>query len=223
MVSAVGPLEVAAFCEGTFALGPGRRAVAWVQGCPLSCPECLAPEWIPQQPAMRLEPVELVEILTRDESVGGLTFSGGEPMAQASGLAEVARQARLRRPLSLICFTGFRLERLRRNPPGPGVDALLAETDVLIDGPYQRALDDGRGLRGSTNQRIHHLTDRLRDSADELEHGIRRAEIRFRGGEALLVGIPPPGLAAALDHAVTLSAGGGGTPVDHRSRSGAGS
>ena len=81
-------LNIAATCSATCVLGPGRRAVAWVQGCPFRCSGCVAPEWIPEVPAERLTPVQLAARLLVDPNVDGLTFSGGEPMAQAAGLAE---------------------------------------------------------------------------------------------------------------------------------------
>jgi len=59
---------------------------------------------------------------------------------------------------------------------------------VLIDGPYVAALNDRRGLRGSANQRVHHLTDRLRGF--DFERAPRRIEIHLRDDYALLVGIP---------------------------------
>ncbi|MBB5083819.1 organic radical activating enzyme [Nonomuraea endophytica] len=136
-----------------------------------------------------MTPDEVAERLLADPEVDGLTFSGGEPMAQARGLARVAELARARRDLSLICFTGFRLERLARDPPDPGVPELLSQIDVLIDGRYVAALNDGTGLRGSTNQRVHHLTDRLRDV--DLEHQPRRAEVTLSGRDLTIIGIPP--------------------------------
>ena len=51
--------------------------------------------------------------------IDGLTLSGGEPMLQAVGLAEVVRRVRVVRDLDTICFTGFTLARLRSNPPAP--------------------------------------------------------------------------------------------------------
>jgi anaerobic ribonucleoside-triphosphate reductase activating protein len=204
-----GVLNVAATVVATRALGPGRRAVVWVQGCPFDCAGCVAPDWIPDSPARLVAPADLVAELLADETVDGLTFSGGEPMAQAAGLAALARLARERRPgLSLICFTGYRLERLRRDPPSPGVTELLDAVDVLIDGRYVAALDDNRGLRGSSNQRIHHLTDRLRDAAHGFD-GERRAEVRLGTNEALVVGVPPRGLLAALDTALGRALGAG--------------
>ncbi len=173
------------------------RSVVWVQGCPFHCPECLAPEWIPDLPARSVTPAGLAAELLADPRVTGLTFSGGEPMAQAAGLAEVARIARRDRSgLTLICFTGYRLERLRERPPGDGVAALLAEVDVLIDGLYVAARNDDRGLRGSSNQRVHHLTGRLRDAGEALCTAPRKVEVRVRTGATLYVGVPSRALAA---------------------------
>ncbi|RKS79636.1 anaerobic ribonucleoside-triphosphate reductase activating protein [Actinomadura pelletieri DSM 43383] len=180
-----GVLNVAEVCASTRALGPGVRAVAWVQGCPFRCRGCVAPDWIERRPAREMTPAELADALLVDPEVTGLTFSGGEPMEQAAGLADAARLARERRELTVICFTGYRLEELRGRP---GPEALLAEVDVLIDGRYVDVLDDDVGMRGSANQRVHRLTDRLADA--DLEAGPRRAEIRVRADSALLVGVP---------------------------------
>ena len=187
-----GMINVAEICVGTRALGPGLRSALWVQGCPFHCRGCVAPDWIPDRPARRAEPSVLAAELLADPRVTGLTFSGGEPMAQAEELTEVARHARGIRELSIICFTGYRLETLP-----PDADALMAEVDVLIDGRYVAARDDDRGLRGSANQRVHHLTDRLREADSELTGGPRRAELRVRGTETLLVGVPGRTVAAA--------------------------
>ncbi|MFE3325931.1 4Fe-4S single cluster domain-containing protein [Streptomyces sp. NPDC059176] len=204
-------LNVAATRIGTEALGPGMRSVVWVQGCPFRCPGCMSPDWIPERPARRADARELAAELLVDPVVDGLTFSGGEPMLQAAGLAEVARLARERRDVSLVCFTGYRIERLRARPPTPGVPELLAAVDVLVDGRYVAALDDGRGLRGSTNQRVHHLTSRLADCGYDFAGRPRTAEIAVNGPEALLIGVPPPGLLAAFDTAVDTVRGHTGT------------
>jgi anaerobic ribonucleoside-triphosphate reductase activating protein len=195
-------LNVAASHVGTDALGPGVRSVVWVQGCPFHCAGCISPDWIPDRPARNVQPAELAAELLADPRVSGLTLSGGEPMGQAAGLAELVRAARETRDVSVICFTGHRLERLRVRPPSPGVPALLAAVDVLVDGLYVAALNDGRGLRGSSNQRIHHLTSRLADCGYDFGLGPRTAEIAVSGPEALLIGVPPKGLLNAFDTAV---------------------
>lgn len=183
-------VRVAETCVGTRALGPGLRSAVWVQGCPFRCAGCIAPEWIPERPARGVRPDDLAAELLTDPDVTGLTFSGGEPMAQAAALAEVIRHARRTRDLTLICFTGYRLAELRARPPGPGTGELLAQVDVLIDGRYVAARNDDRGLRGSDNQQVHFLTDRLAMARAELADGLRRAEIRFGASSVMLVGVP---------------------------------
>jgi len=192
-------VRVAEICVGTRALGPGLRSAVWVQGCPFRCRGCIAPDWIPERPARNAPPDELAAELLADPDVTGLTFSGGEPMAQAAALAAVIRAARRARDVTLICFTGYRLAGLRRRPPGPGVAELLAETDVLIDGRYVARRNDNRGLRGSDNQRVHLLTGRLAGSYEDLAGGPRRTEIRLRGRSAMLVGVPDRGAAGAFE------------------------
>ena len=59
-----------------------------------------------------------------------------------------------------MVFSGYTIEELRDRPE-PAVADLLAHTDILVDGPYVRELPDTqRRWIGSTNQRIHFLTDR---------------------------------------------------------------
>lgn len=188
-------LNIAAIAARTQALGPGVRAAVWVQGCPLHCRGCLAPDWIPFIPATLLTPEQILTSLDLN-GISGLTFSGGEPMAQAAGLAELVRLARKKKDLNLICFTGYRYEHLIQNPPNSGVTQLLAEIDVLIDGPFVQSLQDSIGLRGSSNQRVLHLTSRLKDY--DFETSTRKVEITVTDGELAFVGIPTPGILSAL-------------------------
>ena len=62
-------VNVAETCIGTKALGPGIRTVVWVQGCPLRCHGCIAPDWIPQRQARLVDPDELAAELLADQSV----------------------------------------------------------------------------------------------------------------------------------------------------------
>jgi anaerobic ribonucleoside-triphosphate reductase activating protein len=188
-------LNIAAIAAHTQALGPGVRAAVWVQGCPLHCRGCLAPDWIPFLPATLMTPEQILAGLDL-AGISGLTFSGGEPMAQAAGLAELARLARQKKDLDLICFTGYRYEHLLKTPPNPGVEELLAEIDVLIDGPFVQSLQGSVGLRGSTNQRVFHLTSRLKDY--DFEASTRKVEITVTDGELAFVGIPTPDVLSAL-------------------------
>ena len=147
-------LNIADLCPSTRALGPGLRAALWVQGCPIHCKGCIAPDWIPFKKAHLLSPGEAAERLLQDETIEGITISGGEPMLQAVGLAAMLRIVRSIKNLHVICFTGFRYEHLLGWNENRKIADLLDEIDVLIDGPYVEKLNDGLTFAGSSNQRI---------------------------------------------------------------------
>jgi anaerobic ribonucleoside-triphosphate reductase activating protein len=191
-------LNLAAFTPRTKALGPGLRAVIWVQGCPLHCVGCVSPDWIPFKPALRFTPEEIIEKFDFT-TISGLTFSGGEPMEQAAELAVVAQLARKKRDINIICFTGYRYERLLKDPPNEGVANLLAETDLLIDGPYVQSRSESIGLRGSSNQTFFHLTSRLADYDFATQK--RKVEIVVTNGVLEFIGIPTPAIKTAMDNA----------------------
>lgn len=195
-------LNIAGVNPATCALGPGLRAVVWVQGCHFQCAGCIAPQWKPFITARLVRVDQLAEELLVHPEVGGFTFSGGEPMLQAAGLAQLIRIARRQRDLTLICYTGYRLDQLRRTSL-PGVEQLLAETDVLIDGVYVEKLNNNKGLRGSVNQQVHHLTNRLKFF--DFENSPRRIEIKIEDGFITLTGIPSTSVLNGYHYAVQNS------------------
>jgi anaerobic ribonucleoside-triphosphate reductase activating protein len=84
----------------------------------------------------------------------GVTFSGGEPFAQADALADLAQMLRPR--YDIACYTGYLFEALlSRAGREEGVKRLLENIDILVDGPFVEARKDRLLLfRGSANQRI---------------------------------------------------------------------
>ena len=75
--------------------GPGIRTTVFLQGCPLECAWCHNPESRPADPeqsplADRCRGVEVADLLVElerdrvfyEESGGGVTFSGGEPLGE---------------------------------------------------------------------------------------------------------------------------------------------
>jgi anaerobic ribonucleoside-triphosphate reductase activating protein len=59
-----------------------------------------------------------------------------------------------------MVYSGFTLEELRAGTLEGAAD-LLANTDLLVDGRYRRELPETRRRWvGSSNQVVHHLTDR---------------------------------------------------------------
>jgi anaerobic ribonucleoside-triphosphate reductase activating protein len=195
-------LLLAAEKIGTFALGPGYRAAIWVQGCPFHCQGCISPEWtLPGGYPVQVD--QLTDKILANPQIEGITFSGGEPMQQAQPLAELARKIRLKKPeLNVICFTGYRYEQLRKGS-NDGVQQLLGQVDLLIDGPYIASKNDDMGLRGSSNQRMIHLTNRLLDN--ELGNSPRKIEVMLNDGDAFIVGVPPKRFALAWQRAMGVA------------------
>lgn len=155
-------IQIAQVVACTEAEGPGKRFAVWFQGCPLRCPGCCNPEFLPFKGGQAVALDELQRQLeqARDAAgVEGITLLGGEPFAHAVPAAALARAAR-DLGLSVMVFSGFTLEQLREMPE-PAVAELLGQTDILVDGPYLREEPDTeRRWIGSRNQRVHFLTTR---------------------------------------------------------------
>jgi anaerobic ribonucleoside-triphosphate reductase activating protein len=161
----------------------------------------VAPDWIPVRPAHLVDPAYLASVLLSDPNVTGVTISGGEPMLQAQGLVALIRELKRIRDVNAISFSGYTLEQLVRTPPGPGVTDFLDSIDILIDGPYIQQLNDNQGLRGSRNQRIHYLTERLQHL--DFESMPRTADIMVQDGQVMLVGVPSQATLQAYSRAVS--------------------
>ena len=176
----------------TRALGPFLRYGLWVQGCPLRCPACMTPDAWPFDGGTAVPVDTLVEEILGVDDIEGLTVSGGEPFAQAPGIASLIQRLRERRDLGLIVYTGFRLAELRRRArSAPGIAALLAATDILIDGPFVASRNDGVALRGSANQQVWPLTERYRQQLGcYAEDRPRAIELHVSIDDHKLIGIP---------------------------------
>ncbi|MFL5263524.1 MAG: 4Fe-4S single cluster domain-containing protein [Anaeromyxobacteraceae bacterium] len=192
-------LRVAARVAATEAEGPHLRYALWVQGCPLRCDGCCNPGMLAPSGG-DVVPVEVLAAeIEATPRIEGVTLLGGEPFAQAPALAALAARVRAR-GLGVMVFTGYALEALRASPE-PGVAALLAETDLLVDGPYERArASSARRFIGSDNQRVHAFGARYAALAvpGGWAAGAGEVEVRIDGARVFLNGAPDPALAAAL-------------------------
>jgi anaerobic ribonucleoside-triphosphate reductase activating protein len=184
-------------------LGPGNRFALWVQGCPLSCAGCVSPQWIPAHGG-RDVPVADLAARIAEQAADGLTVSGGEPFAQAGPVALLIDLVRARRDLSVLAYTGFTLEHLRRRGTGDQ-RRLLDRLDLLIDGPYLASRHADLRWRGSANQRIHRLTGRHDDIGDDTEPGVGLQFEVSAAGHLQWLGVPPvPGFRGRLEEALGI-------------------
>lgn len=173
------------------ALGPGLRAVVWVQGCSLHCPGCMVPETWPTTGGEWVDPVHLAQAILQRADVEGVTISGGEPTEQAAAVAQLLARVKAAGKNTWV-YSGYTLEELVARQD-PATDEMLTLTDVLVDGRYELAQAGTFRWRGSANQRIIRLTDVI--SLDRIaENESSRIEITLNHqGELLVIGIPPPG------------------------------
>lgn len=135
--------------------GPGQRAVLFMQGCPIQCPDC-------QNKRLWLEdgmPCSVMTTATQLLATGlPITISGGEPFAQPEALAELMWRLKMLASwnVHVIIYSGYVYEDLLLMSTAiPEIATVLALADVLVDGPYVAKLDhDQMQYRGSSNQRV---------------------------------------------------------------------
>lgn len=134
-----------------------------------------------------VSPESLIAQIRNTPDIEGITLLGGEPMEQAKELCVVAEAVR-QMGLSVICFSGYTLEEIKRSGD-ENMLGLLSQTDLLIDGPFiQTEKDLSRPWVGSKNQRYCFLTDRY--SMADIDRSRNRMEIRILpSGEIVLNGM----------------------------------
>jgi anaerobic ribonucleoside-triphosphate reductase activating protein len=202
-------IQVANIVDATEAEGPGRRFALWLQGCPLRCPGCCNPEMLPFEGGTTMQVDEVlwaIEASQSEHQIEGITLLGGEPFAHAES-ASMLSAAVQARGLTVMVFSGFTLQELG-NRAEPHVDQLLACTDILVDGPFQKDQPDtSRRWIGSANQQIHFLSDRY-CQGDECWGQSDTLEIRMKNGELSVNGFPAVGAVGVWKRPKAKSIGG---------------
>ena len=132
--------------------GPGIRTCIFSQGCPHHCEGCHNPETWDFGCGTQISVEAVVDIVRSNPLCRGVTFSGGEPFAQAEAFAKLARLLK-EKGYEVASYSGYTFEALLNGTPAQ--KELLEAIDVLIDGPFlqsEKSLEIA--FRGSRNQRI---------------------------------------------------------------------
>lgn len=151
--------------------GPGIRTTFFAQGCPHHCKGCHNPETWSFEGGTPMATEDMLEIVRKNPLCRSVTFSGGEPFAQAEGFAKLAKALK-GLGYEVASYSGYTFEELL-----DGTDAqkeLLAQLDVLIDGPFvleERSLE--LVFKGSRNQRILNVPKSLEAGEAVLEESSR--------------------------------------------------
>ena len=96
--------------------------------------------------------MNIEEIMAAVEENGfNVTFTGGDPMANASGLFPLAKELKAS-GYNIWCYTGYTFEQLIKMPE---CRQLLDLIDVIVDGTFVSSQrDPSLRFRGSSNQRL---------------------------------------------------------------------
>jgi anaerobic ribonucleoside-triphosphate reductase activating protein len=122
------------------------------------------------------------------KGIEGVTFSGGEPFAQAAALGEVGINLQ-EHGLNVVTFSGFPYSYLREKNRNSW-KLLLRATDLLIAGPYIAGDTIKHSLIASSNQSLVFLSDRLKNRLS-LDQSYRDVELLFSsGGDITMTGLP---------------------------------
>ena len=149
------PLRLAGVIRESIVDGPGIRMVVFAQGGPHRCKGCHNPETHDPAGGYGSTVGNLLREAKKNPLLKGLTLSGGDPFFQAEGFARLAKAAH-EAGYDIITYTGYTFEELLAGfETHEGWEALLRETDILVDGKFvleERSLS--LQFRGSRNQRV---------------------------------------------------------------------
>lgn len=188
-------LNLAQIRDCTEAEGPGKRFAIWCQGCARNCKGCCNPHMQAFTAKQVVDTEDLKALILQSKKqngIEGVTFIGGEPMLQAEGFADIAKWSH-ENDLTVLTFTGYLYQELQ-DMHNPHVDALLSNMDLLVDGPFvESLLDKERDWIGSSNQKLHFLTDRYMPGIEKA-NGARRVESIITKDTIRMNGWPTKGL-----------------------------
>lgn len=108
--------------------GPGIRTLFFLSGCPLRCLYCHNPETWQQESGIQMDTLKLLNLVKRYKpyygDMGGVTFSGGEPLMQAAYLNESLKVLKEAGINTCLDTSGY--------SRSPLLSEILSHTDLVI-------------------------------------------------------------------------------------------
>ena len=133
--------------------GPGIRLVVFMQGCPMRCLYCHNPDtWS----FTENRKVSVDEIIKKYDSVkeflknGGITVTGGEPLAQIEFITELFKKAKAKNIHTAIDTSGILFNRNNTEK----LDELLKYTDLVMLDIKHISDEKHKKLTGFSNKNI---------------------------------------------------------------------
>lgn len=171
-------------------LGVGNRVGIWTFGCPRRCVNCSNPELQERNSEKNINIESIISsLIPLKDEIDGITITGGDPFFQSEELEILVTELYEKITKDIIIFTGFKIEELQdRNDIH--IINILKKISVLIDGEYIEELNDGIGLRGSNNQRIHILNSNYYNDYKDAHLWKRKVQNVFYENNVMHIGIP---------------------------------
>lgn len=136
--------------------GPGVRYVVFFQGCPMRCQYCHNPDTWKMEDGTLTDTDEIIRNVERNidfYTTGGITATGGEPMAQLPFLTELFEKAHTKGIHTCLDTSGI-VYHPDDKTQCEAIDRLLAVTDlVMLDIKH---MDEGahKKLTGHSNRNV---------------------------------------------------------------------
>ena len=170
-------------------LGPGKRFVIWTSGCPRRCENCSNPEL---QERNLLKDISVKDILkavsTCTKDIDGITVTGGDPFFQHDELIKLLDGIKAIGIKDILVYTGYTIEEIERE--GRLFKKAAELCGVIIDGKYIDSLNDNKGIRGSSNQKIIVIDKSLEEKYKGLDSCPRTSETIVSKNRIFSAGIP---------------------------------
>lgn len=182
--------RISHYVKKTKVLGPGNRFCIWFQGCEKRCDGCINKDGQDIKGGIFIDNSILMNLLRADNSITGVTISGGEPFLQGAELLDLVRRIKEETALDIMIYTGYTFENLIVNEI---YKRILGYIDILVDGEYDEVLNNNELYRGSSNQKIHFITNKYKSYEDKINRSkSRNIEFQSTGEDDLImIGIPP--------------------------------
>ena len=148
-------IRIAGLTNDSVVDGIGIRYTVFTQGCPHNCPGCHNQEAIPFDGGVEMNTDEILNKISGNPLLDGITLSGGEPFSQAEACAVLAQGAHAM-GLTVWTYTGYTYEALiSLFVENPEWESLINQTDILVAGPF---IQSEKSLEllfcGSKNQKL---------------------------------------------------------------------
>ncbi len=166
-------------------LGPDKRVGVWFDGCSFGCEDCISIHTWEQKESSK---TTISSLMTKIEKFDTkkITISGGEPFEQPRALLEFLQELKKRDFDDILIYSGFKFNYLKKN-----FIEIIDLVDVVIDGQFDKDKISQESFRGSKNQNIYILNDKLKSTYQEFQTTQKRnLQILEKNDEVYLLGIP---------------------------------